>query len=429
MKLRVSRPRRARRFARLALLCAALVLLLGVVSPAGQAALPRPNTLLAASDHSVAADSFHLRVEIGRRAEAVREIVLYSVRCKADVSVRRLPLTPSGTLAATTRVAPRPSNRTKSATLFLNAQFLTPGILRGTFRIMNGACDTGLRPFEASRNRREGHAVPPPDIVNATPQQRAEAETLLARSKEAAAAIPSITAALQAGYVLHPGSQASPLFHATNCDTWFDDRVLDPSRPESLVYLNLGGGRLPVLLAFMFRVSAFHPPPALGGPIVRWHMHPGGPPTQMTHVWFTNRLESAYSSVSEPPLGELAHRLNPPPDAPVGAPPPPPPPAPRESEWLFRPGWCLGRGFGLTRTVRLGKRAFSKKRLSLASGTTIKWVWKGKTSHDLVADGSDRFRSLRKRSGSYKHRFMWLGRTRVACSVHPRMRLTIDVHR
>jgi hypothetical protein len=427
VKLRVSTLGWVRCFARLALPLVAL-LLPGVLSPAGHAALPRANTLLVASDHSVAADSFHLQVVIGHRFQAVREVVLYSARCRADVSARRLPLTPSGTLAVTARVAPRPTSRQKSARLFLNAQFLTPGFLRGTFRIVNGACDTGVRPFEATRNRRKRHVVPPPDVANATPQQRAEAETLLARSKQAAAAIPSITAALQAGYVLHPGSQVDPVFHATNCDAWFDDRVLDPLRPESLVYLNPGDGRLPVLIAFMFRLSAFHPPPGLGGPIVRWHMHPGGPPTQMTHVWFTNRLESAYSSADEPPLDELAYLLNQPPGRrDLAAPPPPPPPPQRE--WLFRPGWCLGKGFGLTRTVRLGKRAFSHKRLSVASGTVVKWVWNGKASHDIVAEGTDRFRTLRKRSGIYKHRFMWLGRTRLACSVHPRMRLTIDVHR
>lgn len=51
-----------------------------------------------------------------------------------------------------------------------------------------------------------------------------------------------------------------------------DDGVLDPRRPEGLIYLKTADDRL-VLLGIMF-VAAPNAGPTIGGPLMDWHMHP-----------------------------------------------------------------------------------------------------------------------------------------------------------
>jgi hypothetical protein len=111
--------------------------------------------------------------------------------------------------------------------------------------------------------------------------------------------------------------------HFIHYDNWalrHDSHVLDPRRPESLVYWE-GPTGVPVLVGMMFRVStAVHAPRRGLGPLVRWHAHalcdrhkrssprqfsvPGHcgsaqlahyGPTAMVHVWLTRDLTSAYA--------------------------------------------------------------------------------------------------------------------------------------
>ena len=61
-------------------------------------------------------------------------------------------------------------------------------------------------------------------------------------------------------------------FHATNPAYEDDGRILDPQRPETLVYAQGAGG--PVLLGAMFQMPAFDEPgPTVGGPLTVWHGH------------------------------------------------------------------------------------------------------------------------------------------------------------
>jgi hypothetical protein len=62
-------------------------------------------------------------------------------------------------------------------------------------------------------------------------------------------------------------------FHASNPAFEHDDRVLDPARPETLVYAVAPDGR-PVLLGAMFLMPNMHQPgPTIGGPLTVWHAH------------------------------------------------------------------------------------------------------------------------------------------------------------
>ena len=61
-------------------------------------------------------------------------------------------------------------------------------------------------------------------------------------------------------------------FHASNATYVQDERVLDPARPETLVYAM--GPRGPILLGAMFEMSSLgEPGPAVGGPLTVWHGH------------------------------------------------------------------------------------------------------------------------------------------------------------
>lgn len=61
-------------------------------------------------------------------------------------------------------------------------------------------------------------------------------------------------------------------FHADNPAYLADGRILDPQRPETLVYAVGAGG--PVLLGAMFQMPDIgRPGPAVGGPLTVWHAH------------------------------------------------------------------------------------------------------------------------------------------------------------
>jgi hypothetical protein len=61
-------------------------------------------------------------------------------------------------------------------------------------------------------------------------------------------------------------------FHAANNGYERDGRILDPERPEQLVYAGTPDG--PVLLGAVFQMPKAHlPGPAVGGPLTPWHAH------------------------------------------------------------------------------------------------------------------------------------------------------------
>ncbi len=61
-------------------------------------------------------------------------------------------------------------------------------------------------------------------------------------------------------------------FHADNQAYIDDGAVLDPTRPESLIYAE--GPRGPVLVGVLYQMSGIgNPGPAVGGPITVWHAH------------------------------------------------------------------------------------------------------------------------------------------------------------
>jgi hypothetical protein len=161
-----------------------------------------------------------------------------------------------------------------------------------------------------------------PDLALATTGQRRAATRLLARVRDATAGWHDVSHAAASGFDTHlarraPGDDTVGYLHAEHRRYSHDGRLLDPSRPESLIYAT-EPGRKPTLVGAMFSAARGALGPTPGGPIDRWHSHlvcrrgnkrglaprasGGCPPgsiltegSEMLHVWFTTDLRSAFA--------------------------------------------------------------------------------------------------------------------------------------
>jgi hypothetical protein len=168
------------------------------------------------------------------------------------------------------------------------------------------------------------HGQDLPDVAAATEAERARAEALWTASVAAAERWRDPQAAAAAGFRFEgTGGAAEPerrgrFLHVPNPAWRADGRLLDPTRPETLVYWRAPGDRL-VLVGVMYTAARGAPGPAVGGPITRWHDHEScrdpatraklGRPVagacphgqvyrrsgEMMHVWFTDDLATAFA--------------------------------------------------------------------------------------------------------------------------------------
>ena len=161
-----------------------------------------------------------------------------------------------------------------------------------------------------------------PDLTLARPSERQAAERLLTRLRVATERWRDIRAAKRSGFDTHlarraAGDVAVGWLHAEHRRFSADRHVLDPKRPEALIYAT-EPGRAPTLVGAMFSVRRGVAGPTPAGPIARWHSHvvcvrkdkrglaplpdgtcPGGTRktqgSEMLHVWFTHDLRSAFA--------------------------------------------------------------------------------------------------------------------------------------
>jgi hypothetical protein len=160
-------------------------------------------------------------------------------------------------------------------------------------------------------------------VAAAGDDERARAEALWKASVAGAARWRDQEAATAAGFRFKDRNEAGSgrpvrFLHVPNPAWRADGRVLDPSRPETLVYWNGPGDRL-TLVGVMYTAPRGTHGPTVGGPITRWHTHescrdPGarskvGRPVdgacpqgqvyrrsgEMMHVWFTDDLATAFA--------------------------------------------------------------------------------------------------------------------------------------
>jgi hypothetical protein len=105
---------------------------------------------------------------------------------------------------------------------------------------------------------------------DATKAQRTAATDLVDDTRTATARWADVDVALADGYVPRRGGNGA--VHYANLANRRDDGVLDPERPESLVYLQRPNGA-PILLGAVFIVNRFQDRPTPAGAIAAWHVH------------------------------------------------------------------------------------------------------------------------------------------------------------
>jgi hypothetical protein len=104
-----------------------------------------------------------------------------------------------------------------------------------------------------------------------TPDQLGAAARLIADTRLGLARYAHLQDALAAGYVPHRRAREA-VKHYFNPAYVTDGRVLDPTRPEGLVYANTARG--PVLVAAVYLMKrAGEPGRAVGGCLTAWHAH------------------------------------------------------------------------------------------------------------------------------------------------------------
>ncbi|HET7701255.1 MAG TPA: hypothetical protein VFM06_10365 [Candidatus Limnocylindria bacterium] len=176
-----------------------------------------------------------------------------------------------------------------------------------------------------------GGSVPPPGTVMptqaeraVTPADRAAVDEFVQATRVALAPYADPARAAADGYRV--GGMHGIDFHAPNPSHENDGRVLDPARPETLVYAVAPDGR-PVLLGALFQMPRIgESGPAIGGPLTVWHAHehvcvsltpPGltgllGPlgtcpvgsidvplTSEMIHVWIVPGAPEAFGDLDE----------------------------------------------------------------------------------------------------------------------------------
>jgi hypothetical protein len=160
-----------------------------------------------------------------------------------------------------------------------------------------------------------------PDVAAASDAERERAEALWKASAAAAERWRDPEAAVAAGFRFRDGAGADRRVrfqHVPNPAWRTDGRVLDPARPETLIYWRAPNDRL-VLVGVMYTAAKGSRGPTVGGPITRWHDHEScrdpvtreklGRPVggtcpdgqvyrrsgEMMHIWFTDDLATAYA--------------------------------------------------------------------------------------------------------------------------------------
>src|ERR1700731_1609244 len=111
-----------------------------------------------------------------------------------------------------------------------------------------------------------------PVAAVATPEQQGAAAQLLADTRASIARYQDPAAAIAAGFKPGPVSSADPLRHFQNSAN--ANVILDPNRPQSLVYAQTPHGlQLIGAMYQMQRAGQWGPDP--GGPLTQWHQHEG----------------------------------------------------------------------------------------------------------------------------------------------------------
>ena len=273
--------------------------------------------------------SLALRIVAGRPARLPAAIVLFGSLAGWWVAV--VGGEPPDQLALATKlieltgltilIRPAPGSRLRavSATVLTTVLVVVTGLAgwTGSFAAAAagaGRAGAGSTPGAAQAGiADEGHghgAAPGPTVVMdiaaagsgpATTAQATAADRFYATTLAAIARFADPAAAQAAGYRLDGLHGVD--FHAANEAYQHDGRVLDPARPEMLVYA--ASARGPLLLGAVFVMPGLHESgPAVGGPLTAWHAH-----EDVCLSLLPPGLSGALSPLGDCPVGSLTFPL------------------------------------------------------------------------------------------------------------------------
>lgn len=157
--------------------------------------------------------------------------------------------------------------------------------------------------------------------VTVTTTELEAAARLVADTRAAAVRFEDLAAAKAEGYY-QVAPPRNSLVHYLNAGYTRDNRILDPERPESLVYLHLTDGSWK-LVGVMYRMPIPNlPGPRVGGVLTAWHAHDNlctangrvvatttdgtcksgvwGKTPEMLHVWLVENPNGVFSDDMEP---------------------------------------------------------------------------------------------------------------------------------
>ncbi|MFI9555742.1 hypothetical protein [Nonomuraea endophytica] len=189
----------------------------------------------------------------------------------------------------------------------------------GTQSGTNPSSGTGQPDAGGHKHGDQGPVVPPSE------GERAAADLAVAAAKrELPKRWPTLAAATKAGFA--ESIDTGGVVHLTKMAWIMDDRVLDPTRPEALVYYRKPSGGS-ILLGAMYIMPPGAQGPRIGGSLTHWHAHddlcglPGGgvavlnpdgtcpkgtaklPSTpEMLHVWVVDYPEGPFGDATAPAL-------------------------------------------------------------------------------------------------------------------------------
>ena len=297
----------------LATICLVLAL---VFAPAAQAAFPDAGATFMVDNHQTRDKNWHVEVKVSKKRRLLLKTVLvYVQECAATPVATNVKIDLKGRL----NLIEQPFDLPKGAkgTWTVRAQFTSAKTLSGVYRIVTPTCDTGVRTFEAHAAGHQGstHAAGTrpgefPSLASASRKHRSQLRSLWRGTLDAAADLfPFYESARALKFSRYPLKWKRPLLFHLRRDGYAKDKViLDPRRPESLVYWWPKQGS-PVLVGFMFR-APLGKPPAFGGNLMAWHSHTEDGrqgDNQMTHVWLTGDLRSALANCL--PVEQLEARI------------------------------------------------------------------------------------------------------------------------
>ena len=142
-----------------------------------------------------------------------------------------------------------------------------------------------------------------------TPEQQAAAAKLIEDTRAGTARLRDIRVAFDEGYRRNPTADpAAPMAHYANPAYAQDDVILDPTRPESLVFSDPDPSRAgdEVLLGVVYKTPPGVDGPQPGGPLTVWHTHAGAcrqdprseacaQAPEMLHVWLEDGLANPFA--------------------------------------------------------------------------------------------------------------------------------------